>query len=111
MTAEEYLNSKKREHFYPGHTYYEVDLEAALKAVEMARNEGREEAKKNMQLLPQPKHQAQEMGIQTDLRRQVAIAALQGLCANPSEIIMRMNTEKYVLLAKEFADDFIKILE
>lgn len=101
MTAEEYLNSKKREYFYPGHTYYEVDLEAALKAVEMARNEGWKEAKQ--------KQSASET--QTDLRRQVAIAALQGFCANSHETMVELSVAQITELAIVQADDFIKALE
>ena len=101
MTAEEYLNSKKREHFYPGHTYYEVDLEAALKAVEMARNEGREEAKQ--------KQPASEIKTQTDLFRQVAIAALQGCIANPSSIDSHISDISNFAL--EQAEDFIRALD
>lgn len=99
MTAEEYLNSKKREHFYPGHTYYEVDLEAALKAVEMARNEGRKEAKQ--------KQPATE--IQTDIRKQAAIAALQGYCANPDRMMYSIG--EIAELSVKQADALIKELE
>ena len=98
MTAEEYLNSKKREHFYPGHTYYEVDLEAALKTVEMARNEGRKEVKQK-----QPASETQ-----TDLRRQAAIAALQGYCANPNR--MMYSCREIAELSVEQADELIKEL-
>lgn len=101
MTAEEYLNSKKLGHFYPGHTYYEVDLEAALRAVEMARNEGWKEAKQ--------KQSASET--QTDLRRQAAIAALQGYCANPHEMLLRMDIKQIVELSVKQADELIKALE
>lgn len=100
MTAEEYLNSKKREHFYPGHTYYEVDLEAALKAVEMARNEGREEAKQ--------KQAAAET--QTDLRRQIAMTALQGFCANSHEMMVAMDIKEIARLSVKQADELIKAL-
>lgn len=100
MTAEEYLNSKKREHFYPGHTYYEVDLEAALKAVEMARNEGREEAKQN-----KPASETQ-----TDLRRQIAMAALQGFCANSYEMMVAMDVKEIARLSVNQADELIKAL-
>ena len=100
MTAEEYLNSKKREHFYPGHTYYEVDLEAALRAIEMARNEGREEAKQ--------KQEAAET--QTDLRRQAAIAALQGYCANSHEMFVAMDIKQIAELSVNQADELIKAL-
>lgn len=101
MTAEEYLNSKKREHFYPGHTYYEVDLEAALRAVEMARNEEREEAKQK-----QPAAETQ-----TDLRRQIAMAALQGFCANPHEMMVTMDVKEIARLSVNQADELIKALE
>ena len=100
MTAEEYLNSKKREHFYPGHTYYEVDLEAALRAVEMARNEGREEAKQK-----QPAAETQ-----TDLRRQIAMAALQGFCANSHEMMVAMDVKEMARLSVNQADELIKAL-
>lgn len=100
MTAEEYLNSKKREHFYPGHTYYEVDLEAALKAVEMARNEGRKEVKQK-----QPAAETQ-----TDLRRQAAIAALQGYCANSNEMFVGMDIKQIAELSVRQADELIKAL-
>lgn len=100
MTAEEYLNSKKREHFYPGHTYYEVDLEAALKAVEMARNEGRKEVKQK-----QPAAETQ-----TDLRRQAAIAALQGYCANSHEMFVGMDIKQIAELSVNQADELIKAL-
>ena len=100
MTAEEYLNSKKREHFYPGHTYYEVDLEAALKAIEMARNEGRKEVKQK-----QPAAETQ-----TDLRRQIAMAALQGFCANSHEMMVAMDIKQIAELSVNQADELIKAL-
>lgn len=101
MTAEEYLDDNKREQFYPGHTYYYVSLEEALKAVEMARNEGREEVKQ--------KQSASET--QTDLRRQAAIAALQGFCANSHETMVELSVAQITELAIVQADDFIKALE
>ena len=102
MTAEEYLNSKKREHFYPGHTYYDVGLEEALKAVEMARNEAREEAKQ--------KQPATGTEAQTDLRRQAAISALQGYCANSHEMLLRMDIKQIADLSVKQADELIKAL-
>ena len=100
MTAEEYLNSEKREHFYTGHTYYEVDLEAALKAVEMARNEGRKEVKQK-----QPAAETQ-----TDLRRQIAMAALQGFCANSHGMMVAMDIKEIARLSVNQADELIKAL-
>lgn len=100
MTAEEYLHSKKREQFYPGHTYYWVSMEDALKAVNMARNEEREEAKQK-----QPAAETQ-----TDLRRQIAMAALQGFCANSHEAMFAMDVEELARLSVNQADELIKAL-
>lgn len=97
MTAEEYLNSKKREHFYPGHTCYEVDLEAALKAVEMARVETLQETEK--------KYLDEKTKENIDFFKRASIAALQGIAANPNESMVSLSTDEVAKLAVEMAGD------
>lgn len=108
MTAEEYLDSKKRECFYPGQTYYEVNLNDALKALEMARDEEREKAKQqNCANGLQTKLQTEP---QTDLFKQAVIASLQGYSANPNDMLVRMDIDKIMELSINQAQKLIETL-
>lgn len=109
MTAEEYLNSKRIERYYPGYTYYVVNLEVALKALEMARNEEREKAKQqNCANGLQTKLQTEP---QTDLFKQAVIASLQGYSANPNDMLVRMDVEQIVELSINQAQKLIETLD
>lgn len=106
MTAEEYLDDNKREHFYPGHTYYYVSLEDALKAVNMAR----EEVKSSADKLIEATRDNVKMISDVEFKRQAAIAALQGFCANSHEMILRMDIKQIAELSVNQADELIKAL-
>lgn len=106
MTAEEYLNTKKQERFYPGHTYYEVSFEDALKAVNMAR----EEVKSSADKLIEAARDNVKIISDVEFKRQAAIAALQGCCANPHEMLLRLDIKEIAELSVKQADELIKAL-
>lgn len=106
MTAEEYLDSKKIEQYTPGHTYYMVSLEDALKAVNMAR----EEVKSSADKLIEAARDNVKIISDVEFKRQAAIAALQGYCANSHEAMIRMDIEEIARLSVNQADELIKAL-
>lgn len=106
MTAEEYLDDNKRGHFYPGHTYYWVSLEDALKAVNMAR----EEVKSSADKLIEATRDNVKMISDVEFKRQAAIAALQGFCANSHEMMSSMDVKEIARLSVNQADELIKAL-
>lgn len=106
MTAEEYLDSKKIEQYTPGHTYYMVSLEDALKAVNMSR----EEVKSSADKLIEAARDNVKMINDVEFKRQAAIAALQGYCANPHEALLRLHIKEMAELSVKQADELIKAL-
>lgn len=106
MTAEEYLDDNKREHFYPGHTYYYVSLEDALKAVNMAREEVKSSADKLIEATRDNVKMISDVGF----KKQAVIAALQGYCANPHETLLRLDIKEIAELSVKQADELIKAL-
>lgn len=106
MTAEEYLHTKKKEQFYPGHTYYWVSLEDALKAINMAR----EEVKGSADKLIEATRDNVKMISDVEFKRQAAIAALQGYCANSHEALLRLDIKEIAELSVKQADELIKAL-
>lgn len=106
MTAEEYLHTKKKEQFYPGHTYYWVSLEDALKAINMAR----EEVKGSADKLIEAMRDNVKMINDVEFKKSVAIAALQGFCANSHEMMVAMDIKEIARLSVNQADELIKAL-
>ena len=104
MTAEEYLHTKKREQFYPGHTYYWVSLEDALKAINMAR----EEVKVSADKLIEATRDNVKMISDVEFKKQAVMAALQGHCANPHETWL--DIKEIAELSVKQADELIKAL-